>query len=520
MLHTPGPNMTIANSVLLCFALSTASALSMDNFLIKFRQGDSSAVAVDFDASTRPAFPQMPRLAGCMGFECLKKYMALPDPVYSWRDTHQRLYGVEASTGTNWTGSILEMTSQSWLTDLDTDSHIWKHWLVLVMPSNSQASGTDWCTLFVGNGGNSIPVDPSDQIIRSAAVLAVRTGTLAAALFQVPNQPTAILSTGESGLREDQLKSRTWQQFLLQNVSSEWPIEFPDMKAVVRAMDTITSFTNRTQRFGITGASKRGIASYMAGAVDSRIVAIVPMVHPVEYRSNIEAQIRSYGHPSEVWGMVGVYLKLNLFQRDLAHDRLFAVVDPYYYMDHLKVPKLVIMATGDEFFILDNLEAWYPRLPGEKSFNMIPGSPHIDGAADKSHDFLIAAAAFFENHIHGQATPQIEWLIDNTSGTITAQQVSNHTPVSVRLWQADSCSNGDNKRDFRQKFCLGGAIEWTHSSATVINEGRSWAASVSPRADGRWTAFFLQFEYAPVGPQISGVQLSTGVSIVPLSYPF
>lgn len=44
----------------------------------------------------------------------LLDYIRLPDPAYSWRDTGARLTGVTNHIG--WTGYVLNLTSQAWLT--------------------------------------------------------------------------------------------------------------------------------------------------------------------------------------------------------------------------------------------------------------------------------------------------------------------------------------------------------------------------------------------------------------------
>ena len=46
-------------------------------------------------------------------------------------------------------------------------------------------------------------------------------------------------------------------------------------------------------------------------------------------------------------------------------DKMADIIDPYTYRDRLnKIPKLVIMASGDEFFTPDDSWAWFHEMKG------------------------------------------------------------------------------------------------------------------------------------------------------------
>ena len=47
----------------------------------------------------------------CSGLVCLQDYVARPEPAYRWEDLGLRLEG----EGGDWTGYILNFTSQQWL---------------------------------------------------------------------------------------------------------------------------------------------------------------------------------------------------------------------------------------------------------------------------------------------------------------------------------------------------------------------------------------------------------------------
>ncbi|RYY33587.1 hypothetical protein EON62_04100, partial [archaeon] len=57
-------------------------------------------------------------------------------------------------------------------------------------------------------------------------------------------------------------------------------------------------------------------------------------------------------------------------------DILAAVIDPLVYKENLTMPKLVIDATGDEFFQVQDDSFWWGQLPGESLRMMIDNAEH------------------------------------------------------------------------------------------------------------------------------------------------
>merc|ERR1719221_2294580 len=68
-------------------------------------------------------------IAGCEGIDCVKEYVELPDASYSWTDTGHRINGIDRTSSINWTGYVLNMTSQSWLTGAKVSFPVWWHTL-------------------------------------------------------------------------------------------------------------------------------------------------------------------------------------------------------------------------------------------------------------------------------------------------------------------------------------------------------------------------------------------------------
>lgn len=50
--------------------------------------------------------------------------------------------------------------------------------------------------------------------------------------------------------------------------------------------------------------------------------------------------------------------------------------DPYEYRARLTMPKMIINATGDQFFVPDSSRFYFDALPGEKHLRYVPNADH------------------------------------------------------------------------------------------------------------------------------------------------
>ena len=103
----------------------------------------------------------------------------------------------------------------------------------------------------------------------------------------------------------------------------------------------------------MTGASKRGWATWLVGSVDPRVMAIVPVVmDELNFLDNIKHHYRSLGGKVEShicfapgWSFaLESYWKMNLtlYFNDPVLETLFDIIDPFQYKDMLMLPKVDI----------------------------------------------------------------------------------------------------------------------------------------------------------------------------------
>ncbi|KAG6543288.1 hypothetical protein Mapa_015202 [Marchantia paleacea] len=309
----------------------------------------------------------------------LDDYVHRADPQYRWHDTGKRLTG--ALPWEKWEGIVLNMTSQAWLSPADVDCNLWTHDLVIVKPCNYVHKKT--ALLVIGDGSNKgFGPSSSDELLVLAATVAVKTGSLAVVLYQVPNQPCTFTSEHPPRSRsDDELIAYTWSFYLDNPDKNDWPLRLPMTKAVVRAMDAVQAYAESTleiqiENFVVTGASKRGWTAWTAAAVDDRVVGIIPIVMDLlKMVPNLHHFYQSLGG----WPVAfKPYYDANITGRldTPEFKKLSEIVDPYVYRDRLGVPKLMITTSNDEFFLLDDSAYFWDDLPGEKHVLILTNTEH------------------------------------------------------------------------------------------------------------------------------------------------
>jgi len=276
----------------------------------------------------------------------------------------------------------------------------------------------------------------------------------------------------------------------------------------------------------VAGASKRGWTTWLVGAVDKRVIAMCPLVMDLlNLVKNIHHHYQAYGG----WSFaLQDYYSLNFTTHlDDPNVQLLAdIVDPYSYLDRLTMPKLVIDAGGDEFFLPDDEFYWWDDLPEPKYFLMVPNAEH--SLATGIIEVLASVSAFINGVLDGDTLPQFSWSIDypNTGSiTLTSTPSSTQGSPNVTLWVAASAP-GTGRRDFRLVAGYPNPtlqpVLWEGFSLPCQPDGVTWIGTVPAPSSG-WLGFFLDVQYE--GPKIFNGQIipyefTTQVSIVPNTFPF
>jgi PhoPQ-activated pathogenicity-related protein len=423
----------------------------------------------------------------------LDRYVAQPDAAYSWRKV------AEAREG-DVTGYALDLVSQHWLTPAEVNRPEWRHWLTVVKPDDVKHPTA---LLFITGGSNrpGNPPRPSRDLIE----IARRTRSVVAELRMIPNQSLVFNNDGVER-KEDDLIAYSWAQYL-RTGDERWPARLPMTKAAVRAMDAVTAFLGgeeagkvAVETFVVAGASKRGWTTWCTAAVDRRVIAICPLVIDIlNVETSINHHYRAYGFfaPS-----VGDYVTHRVvdWSGTAEGKALYGIEDPFSYRDRLTMPKLLINAAGDQFFVPDSTQFYFGELPGENLVRYVPNTDH----GLKDTDVFQTLSTWYQGILERTPRPKCTWQ-RAADGTLTVRAETK--PNEVKLWQATNPS----ARDFRLET-LG--PKWISTPVTESNG--VYAAELKAPAEG-WTASFVELTFEVGG---RALKLTTDVSVLPDKLPF
>ncbi len=423
----------------------------------------------------------------------LDRYVHKPDDTYQWTIENVSRAGTTTTI-------VAEMTSQTWLTPREVDRPRWQHWVTLVIPDEVKS---DVGFLMISGGSNDD--EPPTTASKEITEIAKATGTVVAELEMVPNQPLIFHGDGIAR-KEDDLIAYTWDQFL-KTGDSRWLARNAMVKSAVGAMDAITEIAKEKRghdvnRFVVAGASKRGWTTWLTGAVDDRVAAIIPIVIDV---LNSDASLRHHFAAYGYWApSLADYAQHHIMPRldQPQMDELLQLVDPYFYRHRLKMPKLVLNAAGDQFFLPDSSRFYFSQLQGEKHLRYVPNTDHGMGGSDS----LDTVLAFYALIASGRERPRFSWH-EMEDGGIRVVPVDK--PKEVRLYSATN----PGARDFRLET-LGPA--YTSKRLSPRRDG-AYVARVEKPAEG-WTAYFVELTY-DVGLAVP-LKLTTGVTVTPDNLPF
>lgn len=344
----------------------------------------------------------------------LFQYVYRPDPAYSWEKIGEEKW----ADG----GRLIKirMTSQVW------QGIKWQHELYIVLPAKIQDGGVAGL-LITGSGRGGI-VD----ILR---IVANRVGIPMAVIFDIPNQPLF------GGKTEDALLAHTFLQ-ALRTGDMTWLALYPMTKSVVRAMDTISAISERewgrrTNRFVVTGASKRGWTTWFTGIVDSRVIGIAPMVYDnLDIPAQMAQQLACYGTYSE---QIEDYTTTGLVQMlsDPKGQWFSKMIDPYVFHYRVTVPKFIINGSNDPYWTLESANLYYPHLLNEKHILYVPNAGHDLGNGISA---VSAIAAFARARAKGDRLPMLTWVYEIQGDRMILRIKPEGNPLKVRVWVATSPS--------------------------------------------------------------------------------
>ncbi|MGH9396230.1 MAG: PhoPQ-activated protein PqaA family protein, partial [Terriglobia bacterium] len=308
------------------------------------------------------------------------------------------------------------------------------------------------------------------------------------------------------GKTEDALIAYTYVQYLHTGDAS-WPLLFPMVKSVVKAMDALQAFAPKgwgrpINKFIVTGASKRGWTTWLTAATgDPRVVAIMPMViNTLNMIPQMKHQLADYGsYSAEIADYVNAGLLKPSVLDSPAGRRLWSMVDPYTYRRQLTLPKLIINATNDPYWTQDALSLYWNGLPGGKWVLYVPNAVHN---LKHNRERVLDTTGAFARHIASSTPmPQLSWQYTHNRKMVRLTIHADQPPSAARLWFTHSAS-----LDFRQ----------SHWSSVPMRQVGSAFVGEYPRPSKDNVAIFSEVDYTFEGRPYT---LSTQIRIVPAKPP-
>jgi PhoPQ-activated pathogenicity-related protein len=406
-------------------------------------------------------------------FSCEKQNTLLKDFVQKDDDVFR--YEIKnIIEGESWKEYIVKMVSQEWLTKNDVEETEWWHWVRIVVPNDVEESEA---LFFIGGGSHKSKAPESAE--PALVKLALATKSIVADISNIPFQ-SLIFKNDDFGERyEDDIIAFGWMHFVengAKDQDAQWLAHLPMTKAVVRGMDVIQEISKLenkpVDRFVTAGGSKRGWTTWCTAIADDRIMAIIPIVIDM---LNVEP---SFNHHWKCYGewshAIDSYVNEGVmdWMGSKEYDRINEIVEPFSFREQLTLPKFLINATGDEFFVTDSWQFYWDELQGEKYLQYIPNANHGLRTNDGEYN-MKSLTAFYKAVISDSDRPQYNWHVSNDSIYLNVDHSLN-ADYSIKQWEAVN----NEARDFR---------------VDVI--GRSWTSTDIPKsANGRYAVKFAQPE--------------------------
>jgi len=413
----------------------------------------------------------------------LEKYVRKPEAQFGWK-----LRGKVEQSGDRIYD--LHFVSQTW------QEVAWEHQLQVYQPQNIAPNATMflWVT---GGSARSAHVSLGLELAR-------RIGAPVAFLYHIPNQPLL-----ENNLREDDLIAETFVRYL-KTQDENWPLLLPMVKSVIKAMDVLQAFSKQQwsdplNSFILSGASKRGWATWLTAAVEPRVKAIAPVViDMLNVRAQMPRQLEAFGaysvrlRPYTSRGLVPI-------PETAEGKRLVSMIDPWAYRERLILPKLIINGSNDFYWVTDALNLYWSELQGDKWALYVPNAGHDllrrDGANPDQFTYLLnGLAAFARYQISDRPMPKLSWKHDKSADRLRLTVKATPAPAGARLWVAQAPTQDFRKATWREQ-------PLTPGKGTFVGE-------VAPPDEG-YLSFYGELDY-----EIDGLKyhLSTQVRMIGPTY--
>jgi PhoPQ-activated pathogenicity-related protein len=431
---------------------------------------------------------------------CYKKAEAAKPLVYTATGT-QAFPGVEKRS--------FDLVSGQWSPEGLVSPEGWQHDVDIYIPDNALRGRA----LLVANNGTRIagegkePSGPTDFTQAMALEVARQTRTIVISVSNIPNQH---LIYADDGLprTEDASVAHSWKLFLDDPLRRPFmSVRLPMVVSLVKAMDLAQQELQPWQinQFIASGASKRGWTAWLAAIADERVHAIVPFAIDILGMDKVLEHTRqAYGGN---WPLAFFDYHHEGITRQIKTEkfaRLLKIEDPLSYLNsayapRLSIPKYIVNASSDDFFLPDNSEFFFDPLPGPKALRVTPNASHY-GIKQFVENSLIPVINRWQQD---RALPVITTRSHLQGSRETLGLAFSEAPVRVTQWTAIN----PLARDFRYPCGV------RYESSDITPSAPLNAQVLIDTPDNGWKATFIEATFA------DGFVATTPVQVTPNVYP-
>lgn len=391
----------------------------------------------------------------------LDRYLAKDDGYYQWEY-------VQTIDQTLHQAHELDVTSQKWLSEDEVSLPIWKHQVFIHIPKvkNIAKWAVKDAIIFLSGGRNQKSYGLDDTSIMATDV----TQKIFIEIKQIPNQKMTIVGDGDFQYDEDYLVARSFEKYL-DTGNEEWPIYLPMVKGAVKSIDAAMEYLHsigfkNVEDLVVVGASKRGWATWLTGAVDDRIVGIIPAVIDVlDIDKSLQQQWEATG---DYYPILVPYWERDLPCRFLTPEgqALMDIVDPLVYQDRLVgKEKLILNGASDSFFSNTNAAHYFDQISEPKSLRYVPNAGHGLDTESMVTGFLWAAKVL--NKVIKSKPVATGFYWERNEETSTLKVYTSKLPLVAKFWTATN-----DVRDFRIELI--GDDRWTSETVGLFDMTPIW----------------------------------------------
>ena len=436
----------------------------------------------------------------------LEHYLRQTSPDYACKpdQNHQR-----KDDQINYLFKTVHLTSGKWLTTKEVKNPIWHHKFRMGVPLAPRSSVV---FLTITNGSRQDPIE--SKLSNTSLTILKNLKIPVVELPNVPNQPIFFKEDNQNRI-EDEIIAFQWSKFLNSPKSQIAMLpRLPMIRAAVKAMDCVEQILGKKLKFVVSGESKRGWTTWLLPAYDNRVMGITPMVAEIlNFDKNLNHHYQFYDNQFSFVMKDYIIAKIPKFvlnkKKDKKYLRLLKLLDPINYEKVKQIPKYVITAGNDEFFVPDSWKFFMDRFSKNSWGRVVPNVGHELRRPEfgKEKDIAKSMVTFIENLMKNSTNnlPIANFEYPNSN---TIRIISKTKPKKVTLWKAHNKSS----RDFRNvNLTPKGLIKGPSYQEKVLSWNSEKFSYKEAKPASGFNAFFIELTYEISGKEF---KISSRVQIV------